>query len=582
MAAERVQRRLAAIFAADMVGYARLMEADEEGTIARQKAHRKELIDPKITEHNGRIVKTTGDGMLVEFASVIDAVRCAVEVQEAMVGREAEVADDRRIQYRVGINLGDIVIDSDDILGDGVNVAARLEGLAEPGGICASGTVQEHAAGRLDAVFEDLGFQNFKNIAAPVRVYRVRHGESEAATATATPAPGERPSLAVLPFAIMSDNRAHEFLADGIVEDLTTHLARLPGFLVIARNSSFAYKGQSPDIRTVGRELGVRYVVEGSLRSMGERIRITVQLISTETGSHLWAEHFDRDAESMLMVHDELVAGIVGCIEPALAHGEVEAIERRRSQDLDAWQYFWKASSLIARRGWYGEAFGEAEGMLREAIKRDPDFALAHARLALHLALGHLAGLTPDATEVHAEAECAITLDPNRSEVLGFAGCALQDVGTTARGIDLLERAVELNPSNAQALGALGAGYLMTKRYEEAVEKLEYAMRISPRDPYVSFFGCLLSIALSRVGRLEDGIERARAACRIDSGLPTPRVTLAALLLQANRSEEASAVLQEALQLHPGFSHNDALGMVGRHLGKPLLSIWPKPGALPD
>ncbi len=321
MAKERVQRRLAAILAADVVGYSRLVGMDEEGTIERLKALSNELIDSCIAKYDGRIVKTMGDGMLVEFPSVVDAVRYAVEVQQAVAEREADIPEDRRIAFRVGVNLGDIVIDGDDILGDGVNVAARLEGLAEPGGICVSGTVHEHVAGKLDAVFEDLGKQSFKNIAEPIGAYRVRHGEAVAAPA---PAPVERPSIAVLPFTAMSESREHEFLADGIVEDLTTHLARLPGFLVIARNSSFAYKGQSPDIRAVGRDLGVRYVVEGSLRSMGARLRVTVELIDAGTGNHIWAEQFDREAGSIHEVHDELVAGIVGCIEPALAHAEAK------------------------------------------------------------------------------------------------------------------------------------------------------------------------------------------------------------------------------------------------------------------
>ena len=368
----------------------------------------------------------------------------------------------------------------------------------------------------------------------------------------------------------------YEFIADGIVEDLITHLARLPGFLVIARNSTFAYKGQSPDIRSVGRELGANYVVEGSLRAMGDRLRVTVQLINSHSGNHLWADYFDRDAEQIYHVHDELVAGIVGCIEPALAHAEVEALDHRASGDMDAWQYYWKAMSLIRRRGWHGENFSEAERLFRQAISVDKDFALAHARLALHLALGHLAGLIPDAKEVYTEAETAINLDPNRSEVLGFAGCAIQDVGTIDRGIDILERAIELNPSNSQAWGALGAGYLMSKRYEEAVEKLEYGVRISPGDSFLqSFYGSLLAIALSRIGKLDEAIARARAACRIEGGTPNPRITLAALLSTANRESEASNVINETLRLYPSLSIEDARAMVGGRLGGALQSIWP-------
>ena len=578
MAEERVQRRLTAILAADVVGYSRLMSGDEAGTLATLKAHRKEFIAPETAKHGGRIVKLMGDGALVEFPSVLDAVECAVAIQQGMAVRNTGGPKDRSIVFRIGINLGDVIIEGDDIYGDGVNVAARLETLAKPGEICISGTVFDQVKGKLDLVFDYLGPQQLKNIGEPVRVYRLRTGTVEAGVETQpdeASSLSERPSIAVLPFTRMSESREHEFLADGIVEDLTTHLARLPGFLVIARNSSFVYKDRSPDIRTVGRELGVRYVVEGSLRPMGEQLRLTVQLINAESGSHLWAEHYDRPIGSIFTVHDELVAGIVGCIEPALAHAEVETIERHRLCDLNAWHYYWKAISLWARRGWHGESFAETEKMLRQAIALDPEFALARARLALLLSLGHVAGIVADVDEVHVEAEHAIGLEPNRSEVLSFAGCALQDVGTTGRGLELLERAIELNPSNSQAWGSLGANHLMARRYEDAIEKLEYSIRISPRDPHRAFFGSLLAIALSRVGRIEEGINQARAACRYDSGLPNARVALAALLVQADRPEEASAAVKEALHSHPHLTHAEAGVMVGKRLGEALRSVWP-------
>jgi adenylate cyclase len=587
MAKERVHRRLAAILVADVVGYSRMSEIDEEGTRARLLSLHAQFVDPEIADASGRVVKTTGDGILVEFASAVDAVRCALEIQQLIGTHNTDIDEDIRISFRIGINIGDVIVEGTDIHGDGVNVAARLEGLCEPGEVYVSGTVYDQVVGKLAADLENLGERKVKNVAKPVRVYRARLGSATSAKAKSSTAPvrtgpTERPSIAVLPFVILSQDREHEFIADGIVEDLTTHLARLPGFVVISRNSSFAYKGQAPDIREVGRDLGVRYVVEGSLRSMGQRIRITVQLINTKTGSHLWSDQFDRDSESIFMVHDELVAGIVGCIEPALASAEVEAIDRRQPGDLDAWHYFWMASSLIARRGWHGETFGEAESLLRKAIEIDPDFALAHARLALHLALGHLAGNVSDIAEVHSAAERAIVLDPNQSEVLGFAGCALQDVGTKTRGVDLLERAIELNPSNSQAWGALGAGYLMTSRPEEAIEKLEYAIRINPRDPFLrTFFGSLLAIALSRVGRIDDAIDRARAACRIEGGAPNPRITLAALLVLADRCEDALDTLREAKGLYPSLSFDNARGLVGGRLGKALQSIWAKADEAP-
>jgi len=297
LATARVERRLAAILAADVAGYSRLMGADEEGTLARLKALRRELADPKIKEHRGRIVKTTGDGLLVEFASVVDAVRCAVEVQREMAERNAAVPSDRRIEFRMGINVGDIMRDGRDIYGDGVNVAARLESLAEPGGICVSARVQEDAAGPLDLSFEDRGEQRVKNIARPLRVYRIRLGVEPAATSLANPPLPDNPSIAVLPFQNMSGDPEQEYFVDGMVEEIITALSRIRWLFVLARNSSFSYKGQSPDVKRVGRELGVRYVLEGSVRKAGGRVRITGQLIDAETGTHLWADRFAARSE---------------------------------------------------------------------------------------------------------------------------------------------------------------------------------------------------------------------------------------------------------------------------------------------
>ena len=313
MSGERVERRLAAILAADVVGYSRLMGRDEAGTLARLRGHRRELIDPNIAEHKGRIVKTTGDGILIEFPSVVEAVTCAVTVQRGMAERNHEIPADQRIVFRVGINLGDIIIAEDnDIHGNGVNVAARLEGIAEPGGICVSGTVRDHIGDRLDLVFEDLGEQTLKNILRPVRTYRVRLGTAER-TPTISPAETARiltlpdkPSVAVLPFANMSSDPEQEFLADGIAEDVITALSRYPSLFVIARNSTFTYKGRAVEIRQVGRELGVRYVLEGSLRKAANRIRVTAQLIEAETGNHVWAERYDRDLADIFAVQDEI------------------------------------------------------------------------------------------------------------------------------------------------------------------------------------------------------------------------------------------------------------------------------------
>jgi adenylate cyclase len=312
-------RRLAAILAADVAGYSRLMGADEEGTLERLKALRRELLDPKIAEHKGRIVKTTGDGLLVEFASVVDAVRCAVAVQQVMPERNAGVAADNRIELRIGINLGDVIVEGDDLYGDGVNIAARIEALADAGGVFVSNTVHDHVRDRLPFLFEDLGEQHVKNIARPVRVYRVGDASPRAPAPTAPELPlPDKPSIAVLPFANMSGDPDQEYFADGMVEEIITALSRIRWLFVIARNSSFSYKGESPDVKQVGRELGVRYVLEGSVRKGGNRVRITGQLIDAATGTHLWADRFDGSLEDVFELQDKVASSVAGVIEPAL------------------------------------------------------------------------------------------------------------------------------------------------------------------------------------------------------------------------------------------------------------------------
>src|SRR6201993_5364285 len=335
-------RRLAAILAADGAGDSRLMGADEEGTLERLKALRRELIDPKIAEHHGRIVKTTGDGMLVEFASVVDAVRCAVEVQQAMTERNTGVAADQRIKLRIGINLGDVIVEGDDLYGDGVNIAARIEALADAGGVFVSNTVHDHVRDRLPFAFEDLGEQQVKNIARPVRVYRVCDVTAKSLLAPAAPALPlpDKPSIAVLPFANMSGDPEQEYFVDGMVEEIITALSRIRWLFVIARNSSFTYKRQAVDVKRVGRDLGVRYVLEGSVRKGGDRIRITGQLIDALTGTHLWAERYDRDLSDVFAVQDEIAASVAAVIEPALAAAEQQRVLRKPPERLDAWEAY--------------------------------------------------------------------------------------------------------------------------------------------------------------------------------------------------------------------------------------------------
>jgi adenylate cyclase len=376
-------RRLAAILAADVVGYSRLMGADEEGTLERLKAMRRELLDPKIAEHHGRIVKTTGDGMLVEFASVIDAVRCAVEVQQTMPERNTSVGTDNRIELRIGINLGDVIVEGDDLYGDGVNIAARIEALADAGGVFVSNTVHDQVRDRLPFVFEDLGEQQVKNIARPVGVYRVSGVAAAknplASVQSVLPLP-DKPSIAVLAFANMSGDPEQEYFADGMVEEIITALSRIRWLFVIARNSSFTYKGQAIDVKQVGRELGVRYVLEGSVRKAGGRVRITAQLVDALSATHLWADRFDGSLEDVFDLQDQVAVSVAGVIESMLRQAEIERARRKRPDSLDAYDLYLRALPF-ALTGMPGDA-ERALGLLGRAIELEPDYAAAHAIIA--------------------------------------------------------------------------------------------------------------------------------------------------------------------------------------------------------
>ena len=377
-------RRLAAILAADVAGYSRLIGADESGTLQALKAIRAELIDPKIASHNGRLVKTTGDGFLVEFSSVVDALQCAIEVQAGMAQRNVNAPTDKRIEFRIGINVGDVVVEDGDIFGDGVNIAARLEALAEPGGICVSARVQEDAVGKLDLAFADMGEQQLKNIARPVRAYRVatRPASAPQPETPALPLP-DKPSIAVLPFANITGDPAQDYFADGMVDEIITALSRIRWLFVIAQNSSFSYKGQSPDVKQVGRELGVRYVLEGSVRKAGGRVRITAQLIDTTTGVHLWADRFDGSLEDVFELQDQVAISVAGVIEPTLQAAETARSANRPTTDLTAYDLYLRGHALF----WASARnVREALRLLEKAIERDPRYgpALAWAAVCYH------------------------------------------------------------------------------------------------------------------------------------------------------------------------------------------------------
>jgi TolB-like protein len=381
-------RRLTAILAADVAGYSRLMGADEEGTLERLKALRRELLDPKITEHKGRLVKTTGDGVLVEFASVVDAVRCAVAVQQAMAERNAGIAADNRIELRIGINLGDVIVEGDDLYGDGVNIAARIEALADAGGVFVSNTVYDHVRDRLPFVFEDLGEQQVKNIVRPIRVYRIAIARAAEARAP-LPLP-EKPSLAVLPFQNMTGDAEQDYFVDGIVEEITTAISRLPWLFVIARNSSFTYRGKAVDVKQVARELGVRYVLEGSVRKSGSRVRISGQLIDTATGAHIWADRFDGALDDIFELQDQVASRVVGAIEPRLRQSEIERAVRKPTGSLDAYDLYLRALAQSYR--FAEENIAESIALLRRALELDPSYAPAASMVAWCMTIQRVQG----------------------------------------------------------------------------------------------------------------------------------------------------------------------------------------------
>lgn len=488
----RMARKLAAIIAADVVSYSRLMGVDEAETLAALKTHRRDLIDPNIAEHQGRIVKTTGDGLLIEFPSVIEAVQCAVEVQRAMQERNSDVPTDHRIEFRVGINLGDIIIDGDDIYGDGVNVAARLEGLAEANGICVSRVVHDQVRDKLGLGFEDLGERQLKNIARPVRVFRIATPDIGLRTQSANPtlAIPDKPSIAVLPFTNISRDPEQDYFADGMVEDIITALSHFKALFVIARNSSFTYKGRAVDVKLVGRELGVRYVLEGSVRKSANRVRITGQLVDTATGVHLWANRFDGGLGDIFDLQDQVTESIVGAIAPAVEKAEIERARCKPTERLDAYDHYLRGLAKSYQDA-SQQACNEALQLFNSAIKLDPDFATAYARAAFCYANAKAFGwisLTPaKVAEVSRLAQRAIELGRDDAIALADSGWALAYVVRDLdRGAALIDRALALNSNVAEAWDCGGWVKNWLGQYELAIERFTRAIRLSPLDPWIA------------------------------------------------------------------------------------------------
>jgi adenylate cyclase len=585
MAEARVERRLAAVLAADVAGYSRLMGADEEGTLAALRTHRRELFDPKIAEFRGRIVKTTGDGLLIEFASVVDAIHCAMDVQRGITERNVSVPLGKRLEFRIGINIGDVIIEDNDIFGDGVNVAARLEGIAEPGGIVISASAHDAVINRIKAEFRDLGALALKNIERPVRAFQIIFESADRANADAVQdvrpqsgGPTAGLSIAVRPFKVLSEDRGLEFLANGLAEDVIALLARVPGFFLISRASSFAFQNPETPTSVVARQLGVRYVLEGSVRGAGDQVRVSTQLAEAATGRILWSGKFEAARAETLELQDEIARGIMIELEPALTQAEIRVIRRQRPENVDAWGYYHQAAGALGGGGWNEQAVSEALNFLRRALERDAYFALARAQLALLSSLAQNTGLVEHSTE-HAQealeaAEIAIAADAGSSEVLGYAGCALSDLGHTKRGVGILRQAVEIDPSNAQAEVALGAALAMLGDLDAGIARMRHGIRLSPRDRRLGFWGWLLGTFLLRANRTGEALEEALVAARRDPRLYLPPILEAVAQATLGRAELARAALISARRIRPNLTRQEIERSHGRRAAQTLSDFW--------
>ena len=550
-------RRLTAILAADVAGYSRLMGVDEEGTHERLKAHLGELIEPKIAEHRGRIVKNTGDGLLAEFASVVDAVRCAVEMQRGMAERNAGTPPNKRIEFRVGINLGDVIAEEHDIFGDGVNVAARLQALAEPGGICVSRVARDQVRDRLDYAFEDLGKQHLKNIARSVRVFRVRAPaaplEEPLPTSSQPLSLPDKPSIAVLPFTNMSADPEQEFFAEGIAEDVITALSRYPSLFVIARNSSFTYRGRSVDVKDIGRELGVRYVLEGSVRKSANRIRVTAQLVEAETGKHMWADRYDRDLAEIFSLQVELAEGVTVAIAPAIANAEQQRALRKAPGGLDAWAAYqrglWHLSKFTSDENVAAEKF------FQKAIELDCNFAggywgLAKAQI-ISAAIFQRRDLTEALFSSAALSREAVALDSSDAEARAWLGHTLYMSGDAKAALAEIELALAMSPNLASAHGSLGDALTWSGRPKEGLAALHRCLRLDPRSPMIPVGLLQVAAAHYFCRDYEAAFEAATRVIRSYPEYPLPYRWLASALGQLGRFEEARQALAKAIAASP-------------------------------
>ncbi len=561
-----MERRLAAILAADVVGYSRLMEADEEATLATLNAYR-EVIDRLVADHHGRVFGSAGDSVIAEFASPVEAVRCAAEIQQEIETRNANLPEDRRMRFRIGVNLGDVMAEGGNLFGDGVNVAARLEGLAKAGGVCVSGTVFDHVRNKVGLEFEDLGQRQVKNISEPLRVYRVAAGTAEE-DRPASPFEAsigldfsvpDYPSIAVLPFTVMSADPEQEFFADGVSEDIITALSKISRLMVVARNSTFTYKGKAVDVKQVSREQGVRYVLEGSVRKAGNRVRVSAQLIDATTGLHLWAERYDRDLEDIFAVQDEITREIVVAMDVQLREGEQHRVWASGTQNLEAWECVRLATD--AALGGAAEAQPKARERLDRALELDPNYATAWAmRGWLYFTEADVGGgignrdqFDKAQTSAFRCGHRALEIDPNCAEAYGMLALTHLNAGEHDVAMEMSEKAIALAPNNAELLGGVASAVMRKSgQPERGAELVKKAMRLCP------FYRPGLLRALGNnyrtSGRLEEAVACYRESLKRETGYLAAYVNLASALGELGRRDEAREAARDVLRQEPDFS----------------------------
>ncbi len=561
-----MERRLAAILAADVVGYSRLMGADEEATLATLNAYR-EIIDRLVVDLHGRVFGSAGDSVIAEFASPVEAVRCAVDIQQEIEARNADLPEDRRMHFRIGVNLGDVMAEGDNLFGDGVNVAARLEGLAKAGGVCVSGTVFDHVRNKVGVEFEDLGEQQVKNIPEPLRVYRVatQMAEEDKPASSFETAIGldfsvpDYPSIAVLPFTVLSADPEQEFFADGVAEDIITALSKISRLMVVARNSTFTYKGKAVDVKQVSREQGVRYVLEGSVRKAGNRVRVTAQLIDATTGLHLWAERYDRELEDIFAVQDEITREIVVAMDVQLREGEQHRVWASGTRNLEAWECVRLATDAVL--GGAVEAQPKARELIDRAIELDPNYAIAWAmRGWLHFTEADVGGGIGDSEQFDkAQASAfrcghrALELDPDCADAYGMLALTHLNAGEHDVAIEMSEKAIALAPNNAELLGGVASAVMRKSgQPERGAELVKKAMRLCP------FYRPGLLRALGNnyrtSGRLEEAVACYRESLERETGYLAPYVNLASALGELGRQDEAQEAARDVLRQEPDFS----------------------------